>query len=386
MERICEFCCETRPIVYCQADSARLCLSCDSRVHSANALSKKHFRALLCEACGTNPASVNCLDHPLFMCRNCDCNLHDETTVLHQKRVMTGYLGCPSARDFAVLWGYDLNELKNNNFSQDLIFKNSSSSMVTNMKNLDVSREFQPWVDESSSTSKISSTTSIFCAESELGSSNFNSKMSSKNQLPQDSRFVLQQILNLERLQHAERNDHFSRPSGQVRTAIYSGRNNISGAPGENLGHNLPHLQGFGVDLQQAGSMNHEIHGHYFPFSQLEHLNTASGGLPFHGDPFWQSKSPAHSSQLWSQSMQDLGICKEIDSCPSDDGLSIPDVDLTFRNYEDLFGGGDQEQTRFLFDEMGVACSSTEKDVSLDKSDNGYPRTDEVKSSSSTLA
>lgn len=40
--------------------------------------------------------------------------------------------------------------------------------------------------------------------------------------------------------------------------------------------------------------------------------------------------------QIWLQNMQDLGVCDEVQCL---DDVNIPDVDLTFRNFEELFGG-----------------------------------------------
>ena len=111
MEKICEFCTYMRPIVYCKADAALLCLSCDAKVHSANALSNRHPRTLLCELCKCCPASLRCLDHWVFLCQNCDWSLH-EVPSQHQRRAIRSYVGCPSAKDFAALWGFELNELE----------------------------------------------------------------------------------------------------------------------------------------------------------------------------------------------------------------------------------------------------------------------------------
>lgn len=40
--------------------------------------------------------------------------------------------------------------------------------------------------------------------------------------------------------------------------------------------------------------------------------------------------------------MQDIGVCEEL-VCPDD--FNIPDVDMTFQNFEELFGG-DQDPIR----------------------------------------
>lgn len=112
MEKVCEFCMALRPAVYCQADSALLCLSCDLKVHSANALSNRHPRSPLCDSCQACPASVRCDDHGMHMCRTCDRSLHrSSSTSSHKNRAIGSYTGCPSAKDLAALWDLDLGEL-----------------------------------------------------------------------------------------------------------------------------------------------------------------------------------------------------------------------------------------------------------------------------------
>lgn len=112
MEKTCEFCASLRPIIYCTPDAAHLCLSCDAKVHSANALSSRHLRTLLCDLCRTFPAYLQCLDHQMFLCHSCDRTLHVAPSQ-HQKRTIRGYMGCPSAKDFAALWGFHINEVDN---------------------------------------------------------------------------------------------------------------------------------------------------------------------------------------------------------------------------------------------------------------------------------
>lgn len=62
--------------------------------------------------------------------------------------------------------------------------------------------------------------------------------------------------------------------------------------------------------------------------------------------------------------MQDLGVCE--DSVCNDD-FDIPDVDLTFRNFEELFGGN-QDPVRAQLDDKYL-WRSLEKDLSLEKPD-----------------
>ncbi|KAJ4959716.1 hypothetical protein NE237_019626 [Protea cynaroides] len=368
MEKPCGFCAESRSVVYCKSDAAHLCLLCDARVHSANALSQRHYRSLLCEGCRNHPASIWCLDHRMFMCRGCDENLH-EASPQHQKRVMGSYVGCPSARDFAVLWGYDLNELVANG-SQAVTVSASTGSLAPIASNLNGTREFCPWMEGSSLTSEANSTKSIFGADDEVGSSNTQNKRMCENQLHKDSFLILKQILDLERLQLNERTDQSYWIHSKVQFDIYSTGDNDSVPLSEDLDQNCQHSQGLGADLQQMERMHHELVKPFtLPLSQMELQNSSlNSGIPLHGDTFWQCKSPAQTTQLWSQNMQDLGSCEEIDS---NDCFKLPDVDLTFRNYEELFGSG-QDLSRLMFDEKDIACSYIKKDVPFEKTDNGY--------------
>ncbi|KAI3736233.1 hypothetical protein L6452_15771 [Arctium lappa] len=50
MKKRCELC-KSIARIYCDSDSASLCWSCDSKVHSANFLVARHSRSLLCQIC-----------------------------------------------------------------------------------------------------------------------------------------------------------------------------------------------------------------------------------------------------------------------------------------------------------------------------------------------
>lgn len=63
--------------------------------------------------------------------------------------------------------------------------------------------------------------------------------------------------------------------------------------------------------------------------------------------------------------MQDLGVCEDI-FCQDD--FNMPDIELTFPNFEDLFGA-DQDPIRALLGNKDVCCSSVDKDMSFNKSD-----------------
>lgn len=97
-------------MVYCRSDAACLCLSCDRNVHSANILSKRHFRTLLCERCNSQPASVRCVEERLSLCQNCDWSGHGASTSAstHKRQTISCYSGCPSAAELSSIWSFVL--------------------------------------------------------------------------------------------------------------------------------------------------------------------------------------------------------------------------------------------------------------------------------------
>lgn len=176
MEKICEFCTALRPVVYCKADAAHLCLSCDAKVHSANALSSRHLRSILCDLCRYRPAYVRCTDHRLFMCRSCDRSQHDGS-YQHQKQVISSYVGCPSAKDFASLWGFELNEAGSSTCQYSLV-STSRGSVDSTVVNLDIPGQSSSQSGGLSVSSRLNCATLVSRAESEVGSSRQQSKVS----------------------------------------------------------------------------------------------------------------------------------------------------------------------------------------------------------------
>ncbi|RDX61831.1 Zinc finger protein CONSTANS-LIKE 12, partial [Mucuna pruriens] len=106
MEPLCEFCGVVRAVVYCKSDSARLCLHCDGCVHSANSLSRRHSRSLLCDKCNSQPAMIRCVDHKLSLCQGCDWNPNDCSVLGHRRLPLNCYTGCPSLAEFSRIWSF----------------------------------------------------------------------------------------------------------------------------------------------------------------------------------------------------------------------------------------------------------------------------------------
>lgn len=112
----CDFCNEQVAILYCRADSAKLCLFCDQHVHSANALSRKHVRSQICDNCGSEPVSVRCVTDNLVLCQECDWDAHGSCAVsaTHHRNPVEGFSGCPSAVELASVWGLEIADKKPN--------------------------------------------------------------------------------------------------------------------------------------------------------------------------------------------------------------------------------------------------------------------------------
>lgn len=110
----CDFCTERAAVLFCRADSAKLCLFCDQHVHSANLLSRKHTRSQICDNCGSEPVSVRCSTDNLVLCTDCDWDAHGSCPVSasHARTPIEGFSGCPSALELAALWGVDLDDKK----------------------------------------------------------------------------------------------------------------------------------------------------------------------------------------------------------------------------------------------------------------------------------
>lgn len=74
--RPCDGCRAAPSVVYCRADAAYLCASCDTRVHAANRVASRHERVRVCEACECAPAVLACCADAAALCAPCDAKVH----------------------------------------------------------------------------------------------------------------------------------------------------------------------------------------------------------------------------------------------------------------------------------------------------------------------
>jgi len=109
----CDFCAGLPAVVYCRADSARLCLPCDRHVHGANGVCSRHARAPLCADCRAAGAVLRRASSAAFLCSNCDFGRHRDGAgggepALHDRCAVQPYSGCPPATELAALLGVPL--------------------------------------------------------------------------------------------------------------------------------------------------------------------------------------------------------------------------------------------------------------------------------------
>uniref|UniRef100_A0A7N0TY17 B box-type domain-containing protein n=1 Tax=Kalanchoe fedtschenkoi TaxID=63787 RepID=A0A7N0TY17_KALFE len=106
----CDFCGNQRSVVYCRSDDACLCLDCDTSVHTANSLSRRHWRTLVCQRCNSQPAVLQCIEERVSLCQSCDWAGHGASTsaAAHKRRNIKFYSDCPSAAELQAIWSFEL--------------------------------------------------------------------------------------------------------------------------------------------------------------------------------------------------------------------------------------------------------------------------------------
>ncbi|KAJ6743815.1 ZINC FINGER PROTEIN CONSTANS-LIKE 4 [Salix viminalis] len=97
--KLCDSCKSATATLFCRADSAFLCISCDSKIHAANKLASRHLRVWVCEVCEQAPAHVTCKADAASLCVTCDRDIHSANPLAqrHERVPVTPYFGSSSA-------------------------------------------------------------------------------------------------------------------------------------------------------------------------------------------------------------------------------------------------------------------------------------------------
>ncbi|KAL7134414.1 hypothetical protein ABFS83_11G025200 [Erythranthe nasuta] len=75
----CDYCNSAAALLFCRAESAFLCMSCDAKLHSADdkpAAALRHERVWMCDVCQQAPAAVTCKADAAALCVTCDRGIH----------------------------------------------------------------------------------------------------------------------------------------------------------------------------------------------------------------------------------------------------------------------------------------------------------------------
>ncbi|EFJ19922.1 hypothetical protein SELMODRAFT_444089 [Selaginella moellendorffii] len=323
MERPCDFCGDERATVYCKADAALLCLSCDRNVHDANALSRRHSRTLVCDMCVVQPAVVRCGAESKAFCQACDGKRHAEYRAMHHKRrAIVSYTGCPSSAELARLWYCDVSDEPGGNGSGNGSGKGSTSKCL---------ETFQGWVPASSqSQQQLHHPSTPQSREKKI----FQQLMILQNRPPQQG------------LGHQQREKAIT----QAQTLMPP----PPPRPSTSSSNGVAEIQ---YQTAQLG-----LHS---PSSKPE-----SGEIfPQQGENAWKAASP--DQQLWNNA-QDMGID---DICKA---LTADDVNV-FDNYEDLFLSA-QDAAGTPFQDIGIACPSMAPAMSSKSMQNGCSSMDTANS------
>lgn len=102
--KLCDSCKSASATLFCRADSAFLCVGCDSKVHAANKLASRHERVLVCEVCEQAPAHVTCKADAAALCVTCDRDIHSANPLArrHERVPITPFYDSVAVKPGAV--------------------------------------------------------------------------------------------------------------------------------------------------------------------------------------------------------------------------------------------------------------------------------------------
>ncbi|KAI3978909.1 hypothetical protein MKX01_016084 [Papaver californicum] len=96
MRTLCDVCESAAAILFCAADEAALCASCDDKVHLCNKLANRHVRVALadpsdvsrCDICEIAPAFFYCEIDGSSLCLQCDMKVHVGGKRTHERYLL----------------------------------------------------------------------------------------------------------------------------------------------------------------------------------------------------------------------------------------------------------------------------------------------------------
>ncbi|KAK9097924.1 hypothetical protein Syun_024969 [Stephania yunnanensis] len=98
--KACDSCKAASALLFCRADSAFLCISCDAKIHGANKLASRHERVWICEVCEQAPAAVTCKADAAALCVTCDRDIHSANPLArrHDRLPVVPFFDSPAVK------------------------------------------------------------------------------------------------------------------------------------------------------------------------------------------------------------------------------------------------------------------------------------------------
>ncbi|KDP23287.1 hypothetical protein JCGZ_23120 [Jatropha curcas] len=367
----CDFCSEQVAVLYCRADSAKLCLFCDQHVHSANLLSRKHLRSQICDNCGSEPVSFRCGTDNLVLCQECDWDAHGSCPVSasHDRTPIEGFSGCPSALELASKWGFDLDEKK---LDHPLIQSWSGAGTQ------DLVMQIEPWAFKS------------------CDGMSFQDLM-----VPNDKAFVYGNVNSVDMVTASKR--HQSPCCGKYKQAIYKQlvglfkRNMMNGdtgggdGGGESMMPVTPTRSGwqenvdtvdFGngndgvIDAAGAGStIPQQSFQEQTPYASLfmlpSQMDLKPSGRVVPGDIMWDSNASTHGTQIWDFNLGQLRTHEESDQLEV--AYDTSNAGFTIKNIGEFMKETSLSSAKMLGDMYQINCPITHDDMALFNNNTNNP-------------
>ncbi|KAL7241324.1 hypothetical protein ACSBR2_006863 [Camellia fascicularis] len=348
----CDYCNDQIAVLYCRADSAKLCLFCDQHVHSANALSRKHLRSQICDNCGSEPVSVRCATDNLLLCHDCDWDAHGSCSVSasHDRNPVEGFSGSPSALELASALGVDLEDKKPQSQLLSIPNWNFQDSSGVN---------FDSWMYKSAA--------GVTLQDLMVPSGNnamMYSEMGSKRQSPscgKQNQVLLRQLMELFK-----------------REVVGVDDDNGGSGGGENLVPNQSDWQqadvegadlGSGGDDEVVDPVNQSLQQqqHETPFTSLlmmqTHVDPKSGDQIAQGNVLWDTNHNSQGTQIWDFSLGRLRGHDE--SSPLEMGYGTSDAGFMMKSYDELLKEASLASTKGFGEIYGANCCMTHEDLTV---------------------
>lgn len=156
MRTLCDVCESAAALVFCAADEASLCRSCDEKVHMCNKLASRHVRVGLadpiavprCDICEIEPAFFYCETDGSSLCLQCDMLIHVGSKRNHarylffRQRVEFPGDNASQADDLSLkLEGDSKNKMGQNPSSKPMSAENQENCSISKVPNSNVSTQ-----------------------------------------------------------------------------------------------------------------------------------------------------------------------------------------------------------------------------------------------------